>query len=125
AALLWHVVYVVRRVRGGPEAVARKAGRGVPFLWEVNVLLGIGVGVAASQMLLLGLTTTSSYRSRYVDTAGTFFAPAAAAALVIVLRQIGVLLGLDTLLAGWQSRPAIRKQRDGSDIAAPGLVHTS
>lgn len=89
--VFWHVAYVLRRIFGGGQTVPR-SGNALAYVWELNLLLVLGLGVTVSQTLLLAVLATTSYGGRYADSPTIFLPAAVSVALVLVLHRGGELL---------------------------------
>src|SRR5262249_11130912 len=67
--LAWLLAYAFRRIRQGPGAPERVTPP-LSFARELNILLVLGLGVAAGQCLMVAALVASQLR--YYDTAGVF-----------------------------------------------------
>src|SRR5262249_39243953 len=87
--LAWLLAYAFRRIRQGPGAPERVTPP-LSFARELNILLVLGLGVAAGQCLMVAALVASQLR--YYDTAGVFL-PGAAVVLAVALgTQVWSLL---------------------------------
>jgi hypothetical protein len=89
-AVLWHVVFVIQRLRLGPAFVAGNVGRSQSYGLELNATMLIALSFALARLLQVILVAPPS--DRHMSSAGVFLPTVAVVALFAFGHHIRSLL---------------------------------